>query len=188
MAENEYLDSSIGRRWQPVAQAIQEGLSWDEIADRLEDSFCKTLREIQKELPLGEMIRAMDDPNEFKRVCMQVVGGDDVKDFLKQAVLENTGRQEQLEAFLMKAIDNCMYDIPYMATEIDGDISFKEVRSVLTNIRNNRLSEEIKRIASKFVDNPDYIPRRKSRGKRTLSKRERTRHMLDESLLARMKK
>ena len=96
MAENEYLDSSIGRRWQSVAKAIQEECSWDDIADRMEDCFCKTLREIQKDLPFGEMIRAMNDHNEFNRECKQIDEGLDVKDFLNQAALEKTGRQEQL--------------------------------------------------------------------------------------------
>ena len=69
MAENEYLDSSKACRWRSVVQAIQDGCSIDEVAQRVEECFFKTLRQIRKDLPFAEMIRAMDDPEELSRVC-----------------------------------------------------------------------------------------------------------------------
>ena len=85
MAENEYLDSSKARRWQYVVQAILDGCSVNDVANRVEDCFYKTLREIHKALPLAEMIRALDAPDELDRVCEQVDGGLVVKDFLCHA-------------------------------------------------------------------------------------------------------
>jgi hypothetical protein len=63
MAENEYLNSKEARRWQSVVQAIREGFSFDEVAGRVENCFFKTLRQIQKELPFADMIRALDIPS-----------------------------------------------------------------------------------------------------------------------------
>ena len=69
MAENEYLDSSKARRWQSVAQVIWESGSLDEVADRVEDCFYKTLRQIHKELPFAEMIEALESPEDLARIA-----------------------------------------------------------------------------------------------------------------------
>ncbi len=120
MAENEYLDSSKAHRWRSVVQAIREGCSVDEVADHVENCFYKTLRQIQKELPFADMIRALDSPEELARVFQTVAGGTDVKEFLMQAALAKASRSEQLERFLGSALNNCLNDIPYMATDCDG--------------------------------------------------------------------
>jgi len=69
MAENEYLDSTKARRWYSVVQAIRHGGSVEDVADRVEECFFKTLRQIRKVLPFGEMIRAMEDPDELMRLA-----------------------------------------------------------------------------------------------------------------------
>lgn len=89
MAENEYLDSTKARRWQSVVQVIRDGGSVEEVAESVEECFFKTLRQIRKDLPLADMIRAMENPDELMRVCQLVDGGEDVKDFIRQAALDN---------------------------------------------------------------------------------------------------
>ena len=59
MAENEYLDSTKARRWHSVVQVIRGGGSVEEVADSVEECVFKTLRQIRKDLPLADMIRAM---------------------------------------------------------------------------------------------------------------------------------
>jgi len=187
MAENEYLDSTKARRWHSVVQAIQDGGSIEEVADRVEECFFKTLRHIRKDLPLGEMIRAMEDPDELMRVCQSVDGGEDVKDFIRQAALEKSSRSDQLRHFLGNALANCLYDIPYMAAISDDSTNISQVRAMSTEVR-SQLSDELQRVADKLTENPDWVPRRAARGHPALSKDERTRKMLGESLLAGHKK
>lgn len=78
----------------------------------------------------------------------------DVKYFLMQAALERTGRAEQLQAFLRQALDNCLYDIPKDAADLDRGIGISEVRAMLAGVRSH-LSEEIQRIASKLSKNEE---------------------------------
>ena len=187
MAENEYLDSSKARRWYSVVQAIRDGCSVDEVADRIEECLFKTLRQIRKDLPFAEMIRAMDDPDELTRVCQSVDGGSDVKDFLMQAALEKASRSEQLKQFLKYALGNCLYDLPWMAAIFDDSINITQVRAMLAEAPSH-LSDEIQRVANKFAENPDWVPRRAGRGQPTLSQDDRTRNMLGQSLVAGFKK
>ena len=187
MAENEYLDSSKARRWYSVVQAIRDGCSIDEVANRVEECFFKTLRQIRKELPFAEMIRAMDDPVELLRVCQSVDGGMDVKDFLMQAALEGASRSEQIAHFLENALGNCLYDIPYMAAISDDSTNISQVRAMSAEAR-RQLTDVLQRVADKLTENPDWVPRRAGRGQPTLSQEDRTRKMLGESLLAGFKK
>jgi hypothetical protein len=127
MAENEYLDSSKARRWQSVAQAIRDGCSDDEITDRVQDCFYRTLRAIAKDLPLAEMIAvAAHDPDELARMCDGIEGGLDVKDFLHQAATTCFETENMLETFLVNALNNCLFDIPYIAADLDDGISISQ--------------------------------------------------------------
>ena len=74
MAENEYLDASKARRWQSVAQAIREGSPDSEVRERVEDCLYKTLRQIRKDLPLEELIRRLNDPEQLREMCHQIDG------------------------------------------------------------------------------------------------------------------
>jgi hypothetical protein len=171
-----------------VARAIREGRSVDEVADRVENCLYKTLRQIHKELPFADMIRALDSPDDLAKVLQNVAGGTDVKEFLMQAAaLERISRSGKLERFLGDALNNCLYDIPYMATDADRSRSITEVRRILAAVP-NRLSENIQRLASRLAENPDKVPPRRRRGGVTQSKDELTTDMLGESLLARSKK
>lgn len=187
MAENEYLDSSKGLRWRSVVQAIQDGCSIGEFTERVEECLFKTLRQIRKDLPFAKMVRAMDNPDELSRVCQSVYGGMDVKHFIEQAALEGASRPEQLKHFLDNTLGNCLYDIPYMAATCDGSINMTQVRAMSNEVRSN-LSEELQRVADKLAENPDWVPRRTRRGQPALSKDDRTKKMLNESLLAGFRK
>ncbi len=108
MAENEYLDSSKARRWLSVAQAIRDECSDEEIADRIQECFYKTLRAIAKDLPLSDMFAAAaHDPAELARMCDGIKGGHDVKDFLLQAAQTRFGTETMLETFLNDSLNNC---------------------------------------------------------------------------------
>lgn len=187
MAENEYLDSTKARRWHSVVQVIRGGGSVEEVADSVEECFFKTLRQIRKDLPLADMIRAMENPDELMRVCQLVDGGEDVKDFIRQAALEKSSRADQLRQFLANALANCLYDIPYMAALADDSTNISQVRAMSAEVR-QQLANELERIADKLTENPDWIPRRAGRGQPAVSKDERTRKMLGESLLSGHKK
>ena len=187
MAENEYLDSSKARRWQSVVQVIREGGSIEEVLESVEECFFKTLRQIRRELPFAEMVRAMDDPDELLRVCQSVDGGTDVKDFLMQAALEKSSRSEQMRHFLENALGNCLYDIPYMAAISDNSTNISQVRAMSAEVR-RQLTDVLQRVSDKLTENPDWVPRREGRGPSKVSQEDRTKKMLGKSLLAGFKK
>ena len=188
MAENEYLDSSIARRWQSVAQAIRDGCSVEEITDHVEDCFYKTLRAIAKDLPLSKMIAAAaDDPDELARLCDEIEGGLDVKDFLHRAATTCFETEGMLETFLVDALNNCLFDVPYIAADLDGGISISQARSVVQSAASS-LRPDIQRIARKLAENPEWTFRRNGGRRSVDSQRDRTRKMLGESLIAGFKK
>jgi len=170
-----------------VVQAIRDGCSNDEVADRVEECFFKMLRQIRKDLPLAKMIRAMGNPERLNQLCQSVYGGTDVKHFLMQAALEKESRPEQQAQFLTNALDNCLHGVPRMAADSEGSISMTEVRVMLAGVRGS-LSEEIQRIAGRLAEYPDWMPRRRNRGQPAQPLGERTRKMLSESLLRGFKK
>jgi hypothetical protein len=184
MAENEYLDSSKARRWQSVAQAIRDGCSDEEIADRIQECFYKTLRAIAKDLPLSDMFAAAaHDPAELARMCDGIKGGHDVKDFLLQAAQTRFGTETMLETFLNDSLNNCLYDVPYLAAELDGGITISEARAAVQSAAGS-LRSDIQRMALKLAENPSWNFRRIGNRRSENSQRDRTKEMLGESLIA----
>ena len=184
MAENEYLDSTKARRWQSVAQAIGDGGSVEDVADRIEDCLHKTLRRIRKDVPLGEIISAFDDPVRLNEVFDQINGAHDVKDFLNEAAsMDAVNRMQRLEAFLDKSLNNCLYDIPWLVSDGMGNVSITEARNVLGTAR-LKVQPEIRRIAKKLAENPNWNFRRSSHRPVSSTSVDKTKSMLSESLLA----
>jgi hypothetical protein len=187
MAENEYLDSSKPRRWHAVAEAICRGSDTDEIADLIHDCFCKTLRQISREVPLGSLIKTARDSEAFDQVCAGSEGAGTVKDFLRQAFSKPGDQEGAMRRFLELSLDNCLYDIPWSAQKIDGEISISETRRRL-NAAKSQLALKLDRMAKKFAANPDWMPRRVASPKNNLDDKSRTQQMLDESLIAGFKR
>lgn len=185
MAENEYLDSSKARRWRSVAQAIRDDCSADEVANRIEKCLHKTLRQIRKDLPLGNLIRSIHDSESLRNQCDQIDGAHDVKYFLAEASAMEADNREQVQAFIEKSLDNCLYDIPSLVA--DDVTSVSEARNVISNAR-SRIQPEIRRLAEKFSENPDWQPRRSSRRRSGTSQEDHTKAMLSESLLSGFRK
>lgn len=187
MAENEYLDSSKVRRWQSVAQAIRDGDSSEDVADRIEDCMHKTLRQIRKDLPLDELIRSLDDPERIRGVCDQIDRAHDVKYFLIEAAQMDASLHNKLEAFLETSLDNCLYDIPWLVSDGTNDGSVTKARGIIMTAR-NIVQPEIERVAKKLAKNPDWHPRRSSHRKNSGQRGDRTKSMLSESLLSGFRK
>lgn len=187
MAENEYLDASKARRWQSVAQAIRDECGDEEITDRVQDCFYRTLKAIAKDLPLSDMIRAAADPAEFRRLCEGIEGGLDVKNFLHQAATTCFDNESMLEMFLTNALNNCLYDVPYIAADLDRGVSVSQARRAVQSAASN-LRPDIQRMARKLTENPDWTFRRSGSRRSDDSQRDRTREMLGESLIAGFRK
>ena len=182
MAENEYLDSRKARRWSAVAEAVRNRSSVGEIGGLVLDRFRKTLRNIAKDVPLEEWIAAADDPSELERSFDGVDGAVDVKDLLLQAAAKGGEPEQVLERFLTQALENCLYDIPYIAADLDGNVNLSEARRTLNEARRS-ISPEIQRMAKKLADNPAWLPRSPN-DKSDAPKQDQTVKMLGESLIA----
>ncbi|MCL4193245.1 MAG: hypothetical protein KJZ87_16025 [Thermoguttaceae bacterium] len=182
MAENEYLDSRKARRWLAVAEAVRNRRSAGEIGKLVLDRFRKTLRSIAKDMPLEEWMAAVDDPTELERAFDAVDGAVDVKDLLLQAAAKGGDPEQVVERFLNQALENCLYDIPYIAADLDGNVNLSEARRTLNEARGS-ISPEIQRMAKKFADNPAWLPRSPS-DKSDAPKEDQTVKMLGESLMA----
>jgi hypothetical protein len=182
MAENEYLDSRKARRWSAVAEAVRNRRSMGEIGSLVLDRFGKTLRNVAKDVPLAEWIANADDPSGLVRSFDSVEGATDVKDLLLQASVQGGERQQVLERFLHQALENCLYDIPYIAADLDRNVNLTESRRTLSEARRS-ISPEIQRMAMKLADNPTWLPRSPS-DKSGTPKQDQTVTMLGESLIA----
>ncbi|WP_437193315.1 hypothetical protein [Planctomicrobium sp. SH527] len=187
MAENEYLDATKARRWQSVAQAIQEGSSISEVAAKIEDCLHKTLRQIRKDLPLSEMIEHLHDPQKLREMCSRIEGAHDVKYFVIEAADQKGELPEKLSYFLSRSLANCLYDVPYLAANFESDISITGVRNAIRDAE-ICLQPEIHRIARKLAENPAWNPRRASRRETPAVKVDTTKKMLGESLLVGFRK
>lgn len=162
MAESEYLDSSKARRWQSVAQAIRDGRPAEDVAFQIKKCLHKTLRQIRKDLPLGDLIRSLHDPDSLRNQCDQIDGAHDVKYFLGEAAATQADPKQQVQTFVEKSLDNCLYDIPWMVADGTGELSVSEARSVISSAR-SEVQREIERIAEKLSKNSDWQPRRSCR-------------------------
>jgi len=182
MAENEYLDSRKARRWSAVAEAVRNRYSIGETGVLILDRFRKTLRSIAKDVPLAEWIAAVDAPSELRRSFDSVEGAADVKDLLFQATIEGGEREQVIGRFLNLALENCLYDIPYIAADLGGNANLSEARRNLNDARRSILPE-IQRMAKKLADNPSWLPRRPN-DKSDAPKQDQTVKMLTESLIA----
>lgn len=187
MAENEYLDSSKARRWQSVVEGVRDGLDLDELARRVLDRFYKTLANIRKDLPFAELVDALNDYPTLSRLCDEIQGASDVKDFLLQAALQNDEPAEILERFLTDALNNCLYDIPHLAAEHSSELNLSDARRKMDAAR-SQLAPELRRIATKLSENPSCKLRRKGASKATNSRTDGTKAMLSESLIAGFRK
>lgn len=187
MAENEYLDASKARRWQSVAQAIREGSSDSEVAEKIEDCLYKTIRHIRKDLPLQELIRLLNEPEQLREMCHRIDGAHDVKYFLIEAADQETDLQGKLSYFLNQSLENCLYDVPYLVADSAENVSITDARNTVRNAGRS-LQSEIQRIAAKLAENSGWIPRRANRRDKPITKVDTTQKMLGESLLAGFRK
>ena len=188
MAENEYLDVTKAARWQSVIQAIRSDLDIDEITELVRDRFYKTLRQICKDVPFAELLNAVDDPHRLKVLADSCEGGLDVKNLLRFAVEETSGKANVVEHFLNQALGNILYDIPYLVSRTDQNRTLSELRSDLRVVQHRMLSD-IRRMAAKFAENPSWSPRApRTRMSTKQTPTDRTRKKLGESLIAGRKK
>lgn len=181
MAENEYLDSSQSRRWRSAVLALQTGCDQVEIANRVKKCIYKELRAIQKELPLAEMIRAIDKPQELSRLFATMENGELVKDFFTEAVAAGGGTEEILKRFLHAGLHNCVYDIPWLAAAGEAVIGITQGRQLLRQAEVD-LQPELARIAAKLAAKPDWKPK-KAAVRREPQAADETSRMLSQSLL-----
>jgi 7-cyano-7-deazaguanine synthase in queuosine biosynthesis len=68
VAENEYLDATQARRWQPVVRSIRERASESDIVRSVITCFCKELNTLFKELGFGKFIRQLNDPPQLRAI------------------------------------------------------------------------------------------------------------------------
>lgn len=129
VAENEYLDASKARRWQSFAQAIRDGSSDSEVAERIEDCLYKTIRQIRRDLPLEDLVRHLNDPEQLRAMCHQIDGAHDVKYFLIEAADQDADLQGKLSYFLNQSLENCLYDVPYLVADSGGNVSITDARN-----------------------------------------------------------
>lgn len=184
MAENEYLDSTKARRWQSVADGLVNGVELDELAERVQSCFYKTLRKAGQEIPLDDLIASVDDRSNLSRLCDDTEGASDVKSLLLIAAQDNDNKEAALQQFLRSALENCLYDIPLIAAERGGDVSLSDARRRLGEVQ-TRLAPDLRRMAEKWSENPSWKPQRQ----RTIAGTVKapvdvTRNMLGESLIA----
>jgi len=187
MAENEYLDSTKARRWFAVAEAIRDGCDEAELSRRVQDRFYKTLRNISKDLPLAEMLSAVEDPQRLTRICEHIEGGSDVTGLLLGAAFENFGPVNVIQSFLGDALQSCLYDIPYLAAELDGHVNLSDARRKLESVRIS-LAPDLHRIAARWVENPSWKPQKPRANIAAVPQVDQTRNMLNESLIAGFRK
>ncbi len=155
MAENEYLDSTKAQRWLSVADAIRDGCDVDVLTEKVRAAFYKTIQKTGQEIPLSELISLMSDHAKLRQRCDEIDGASDVKSFLVEAALANDNRPDALNRFLNDALQNCLYDIPYLAAKRGCDVNVSEARRK-TEEAHLRMIPEPRRMASKFDENPSW--------------------------------
>ncbi len=183
MAENEYLDSTKARRWRAVAEGLRDECDSEELTERVKNQFYKTIRRIQKDLPqFADMLAAIDKPDVLQGICNQMIGAADVKDAILEAAFEGTGRDVKIEHFLGRALEGCLYDIPYTAAEIGDGGNMSDHRRRLDGVRVD-LGSDIHRMAMNFAAKPSWIPRMSPGSRSLVSVSDKTDVMLSESLI-----
>ncbi len=187
VAENEYLDSTKARRWQSVAQAICDYGSVEEVTDKMADCLYKTLRQIQKDLPLKDLIQSLGDPEQLRGLCEQIDGAHDVKDFLIDAAGQDGDLEDKLSHFIDQSLENCLYDVPYLVAKSSSEISTTQARSIVRSAAHS-LKPVIERLARQLAENPTSKLRRTGHRKPPGDKADKTEKMLGESLLAGFRK
>ena len=184
MAENEYLDSTKARRWLSVADGILEGCDLDELADRIEKCLCKTLRIVGQDIPLADLIANVSDPAKLSQLCQSVEGASDVKSLLLDAAQNNDNPVAAVQQFLNSCLENCLYDIPYLAAERSRDINISEVRRRLDEVK-MQLASDFRGMAEKWTGNPSWKPQlKRSRSATDKTVVDVTKSLLTESLIA----
>ncbi|MBL9164649.1 MAG: hypothetical protein JNL18_18115 [Planctomycetaceae bacterium] len=127
------------------------------------------------------MIRAIDKPQELSLLFATVEKGELVKDFFTEAVAAGGGTEVVLKRFLHDALQNCVYDIPYMAAAGEAVIGITQGRQLVREAEVD-LQPELARIAAKLAVNPDWKPKKAAvRGEPQAA--DETSRMLSQSLL-----
>jgi hypothetical protein len=168
-----------------VAEAIRDRRPATEVADVVLERFYRTLRNIARDLPFAEWLAKVGNPTELVLLLEASDGGLDVKDLVLQAATKAEG-PKAIEEFLHDALENCLYDIPYIAARLDNRVNLTAARHTLNEVR-FQLASELHRMAHKLHSNPTWLPRRSSNKSETVRK-DQTEQMLRESLIAGFRK
>ena len=183
MAENEELDlmGKNSGRWRRLRDLIFKGAPLAEIREKTVSNICTTLRKVNEDVPLGELLRATagenGDPEEL--VLASSMHRDYTQRFLREA---HQGFDRSMVAEkLCTGIAESFFD--QIAMEKMGCQSNPNMTELAREFAEYKLSlkGDIQRIARQWSQNPDRPPRRPPVPKE--AKERRHKELLNMSLL-----
>jgi hypothetical protein len=184
MAESESLNLGRARRWQTVLQAAGDGSSTDDLTVLARRCLYRTLRAVQKQIPLNDLLNAAcNDPDALPDLIRGCKQGRDYARLFQRVAGRGASREELLVAYQEVVCTNFLDQI---RGQLIGarvvDESAAELRERLDGVR-EALDGDVHRIAARLAADSEWkIAMPRSRKKQ--SRADQARELLDQSLLA----
>jgi len=188
MAENESLDLSSphARRWDAVRDAAGKGAPWERVASLASKKLYDALRRVVKQfkrnnVTVGDFLRVRGAPR-MSRDLLRKTQGHPYAESLISVLnsMPSSSETQCLEGWLRAVSERVFDQIGLKLLGTDHFPSTFECQRFFEQV-STKLEPDVKRIATRLVENPEWEPRRPS--SRGVPKEDPTAEMLPMSVL-----
>ena len=181
MAENESLDLDGSYRWRKVFRAVQRGDYLDAVSLLVAESLYKTIRRVQKQIPLDQLLDAAETQPDAVGQIIRQCRGHDFAQLFGEVLEPGIGRKATVRNFIEAILEKFSDQIVCCAVPSGRWPQMHEIMDFMHDV-GGRLKPDIERIAEKWSNDPTWMPRMKPTGARVAAA-DQTRAMLNDSIL-----
>jgi hypothetical protein len=158
MAENESLDLGSSHRWLRVSRAVRRGEPLDVVAQLVVQSLYRTLRKVQKQIPLENLITVTQAQAEALIHIINECEGHDYARLFAEVAEPNVSRQGLIENYLMALLEKFSDQIVQQAVPCERWPQMHEIMDFMHDV-GSRVMPDVEYIAAKLAENPQWTPR-----------------------------
>lgn len=182
MAENETLDLDGSPRWRRVFRAVDEGKPADIVARVVVESLFRTLRRVQKQIPLNLLLLAAESQPEQVGPLIRQCKGHDYAVLFGEVLEPSVTREHVARNFVQAILEKFSDQIICRAVPSQRWPQMHEVVDFMHEI-GNRLLPDVDRIARNWAADPQWKPVMTRTSNTSATLVDKTETILGESLL-----
>jgi hypothetical protein len=158
MAENESLDLGKSHRWLKVFRAVEKGEHLETVVALLVDSLYRTLRRVQKQIPLAQLLVAAGTQAQTVNDLVKQCKGHDFARLFSETLEPGASREATAQNFIQAILEKVSDQIVCRLVPSGRWPQMHEIVGFMYDV-GRAVMPEVERIAERWSDDPHWTPR-----------------------------